>query len=123
MQIKIIIALLFILSSSYSCNDNRHPGTNNGEQKFDKTKWKIKEDKNYPYRNLMLKDLLINTKLHGLKKVEVLNLLGQPNRVDSNYLFYIVDQTHFVNIMPLHTKTLVIKFSNDGTVEWRKIHE
>lgn len=71
----------------------------------------------------MLSDLINNFKLKGIKKHEVLNLLGKPTRVDSNYIFYIVDQTFFADIsVPLHTKSLVIKFAND-TVEWRKIKE
>ncbi len=33
----------------------------------------------YPYRNRMLKDLIANYKLKGLKKDEVEYLLGAPN--------------------------------------------
>lgn len=33
----------------------------------------------YPYRNSMLKDLIANYKLKGLKKDEVEDLLGAPN--------------------------------------------
>ena len=92
--------------------------------KFDKTKWLIQEEKKYPYRNRMLKDLLDHQKLHGLKKAQVIDLLGQPNRTDTGYLFYTVDQKFFANTtFPLHVKTLVIKFGKDSLVEWRKIHE
>lgn len=71
----------------------------------------------------MLKDLNTNYKLNGLKKDAVLNLLGEPNRTDSGYLFYTILQPYILNTMPLSNKSLVIKFTKHGTVEWRKIHE
>ncbi|MGN6531995.1 MAG: hypothetical protein ACTHK0_09605 [Ginsengibacter sp.] len=77
----------------------------------------------YPYRNRMVKDLIANQSLKGLKKEDVISLLGEPTRTDSSYLFYMVDQTLFANFFPLHTKTLVIKIGKDSTVEWRKIHQ
>lgn len=62
-------------------------------------------------------------KLKGFKKDSVLQLLGQPNRTDTNYFFYIVDQRFLSDVpVPISTKSLVIKFVND-TVEWRKIKE
>jgi hypothetical protein len=93
------------------------------EEKFDKTKWATMNDGEYPHRNQMLNDLISNYKLKGLKKDQVEHLLGHPNRIDSGYLFYTVDRTLFANFFVLHAKTLVIKLSNDSTVEWRKIHE
>ena len=76
----------------------------------------------YPYRNEMLKDLVYNVALKGSKKEEVIDLLGQPDRSDSSYLFYAIAQER-IGFFPLHTKTLVIKLTKDSTVEWRKIHE
>ena len=112
--------LLLVLLHCLSCKNKTQQ---NSQEKFDKTKWAAKQDKNYPYRDKVLMDLITNVKLKGLKKESVLNLLGPPNRTDSNYLFYTVAVDYFAEIpVPLHTKTLVIKFNND-TVEWRKIHE
>ena len=53
----------------------------------------MKEDNDYSqpdylYRNEMLKDLISNHSLKGLKKDELIDLLGQPDRIDSGYLFY-----------------------------------
>lgn len=93
------------------------------EEKFDKIRWSTMSGTEYPYRNSMLKDLIANYKLKGLKKEEVEDLLGPPNRTDSNYLFYLVDRTVIAGFFTLHTKTLVIKLNQDSTVEWRKIHE
>jgi hypothetical protein len=122
--LKFIIFIIFFLSIIYSCNDNnaKQSVTNISQEKFDKTKWRTKDDNDYPYRDKMLNDLITNVKLKGLKKDEIIDLLGQPDRSDSSYLFYRIAQTR-IGFFPLHTKTLVIKLTMDGTVEWRKIHE
>lgn len=83
--------------------------------------WKRKEDEVYPYRDKMLRDLIDHVKLKGLKRDEVLELLGKPDRIDSNYLFYRVSQKR-VYFISFRTETLVVKFAHD-TVEWRKIHQ
>jgi hypothetical protein len=60
--------------------------------------------------------------LDSLRKDEILDLLGQPDKIDGNYLFYRIAQQR-LGFWPLHTKTLVIKFYEDSTVEWIRIHE
>jgi len=117
--------ILFVISflSIFSCNDNvQRQSINNPRHKFDKTKWVKKDNDDYPYREEMLSDLVTNDTLKGLKKEEVIQLLGQPDRSDSNYLFYNVAQQR-IGIFPIHTTTLVIKFNKDNIVEWRKIHK
>ncbi|HEX8459803.1 MAG TPA: hypothetical protein VF623_00170 [Segetibacter sp.] len=92
-------------------------------EKFDRQKWATMNDMNYPYRAGMLKNLIDSVKLKGLKKEEVINLLGEPNRTDSGYLFYNVSREYFGNTsFVINSKTLVIKIGKDSTVEWRKIH-
>lgn len=118
MQFNSMLLLLFIFFCS--CKNKTDE---NKQTKFDPLKWGIKEDKNYPYRDNMLNDLVYNIKLKGFRKDSVLKLLGKPNRTDSNYFFYIVDQRFLGELpVPVKTKSLVIKFLND-TVEWRKIKE
>lgn len=95
--------------------------TKQHEEKFDKIKWATQVDKDYPYRDDMLKDLITNGKLHGMNVANLLNLLGKPTRTDSGYLFYMVSQQR-LGLFPLHTKSLVIKLSKD-TVLWVKTHE
>ena len=115
---------LFFLCCVVACKNTREEKFDKTEEKFDKIKWAVKKDREYPYRNKMLKDFITNYRLTGLKKDTVVNLLGQPNRSDNGYLFYTIAQEYLGNIpVPLHTKTLVIKFAKDSTVEWRKIHE
>ncbi len=63
---KIITLLIIILS--LSCNT-----------KFEKNKWNIGTDYEYPYREKMLNDLLNNYDLKGKNVNEILNLLGKPN--------------------------------------------
>jgi hypothetical protein len=52
---KTCILLISFLSIIYSChnnsNNNNKPGENINTNKFDKTKWKIKDNKDYPYRD------------------------------------------------------------------------
>ncbi|HLA55524.1 MAG TPA: hypothetical protein VK623_05470 [Flavobacterium sp.] len=91
------------------------------EMAFDKTKWGTKNGAEYVYRDKMLKDLIGN-KLKGLRKEGAIGLLGQPDRIDNAYLFYKIAQER-IGFFPLHTKTLVIKLSNDSIVEKVMIHE
>ncbi len=122
---KFIIFFILLLSSIYGCNDtikHKQWDENISREKFDKTKWSIKDATDYPYRDKMLNDLITNEKLKGLKKKEVIDLLGRPDRIDSSYLFYRIAQQR-IGFFPLHTKTLVIKLTKDSTVEWRKIHQ
>ena len=119
MQIHKLFLIIFLFFIACKNKDKKQE-----EQKFDKSKWGSQVDKTYPQRNLMIKDLINNHTLKGLKKEEVYNLLGEPSRTNNGYLYYTIDQQFFPNTSwPIHTKTLVIKLTKDSTVEWRKIHE
>lgn len=119
--ILLVIITCLIFMGNYIITKNTRQ--NIKQEKFDKIKWGTKEGNDYPYRNNMLKNLVYNQKLKGLKKEEVMQLLGEPSRTDSNYLFYTISRSYFGDLpVPFHTKTLVIKLNHD-TVEWRKIHE
>ncbi len=116
MPIKIL--LLFVLLCFFSCKTTTKDAT---PLKFDKIKWRAQVDNDYPYREQMLQDVIDNEPLKGLKKMDLIQLLGEPDRTDSSYLFYKIAQTR-VGFFPLRTKTLVIKLTKDSMVEWRKIH-
>jgi len=96
--------------------------TNDSEMAFDKTKWARKEGKEYPFRDRMLNEVIYNDTVRLLNKEEIFNLLGKPDRVNDNHLYYMIDQKR-IGPWPLHTKTMVIKFSDSNTIEWIKIHE
>ena len=119
MKIRNLLALLFLC-----CLACKNTGKEAKQEKFDKIKWGTTYGAQYPYRDNMLTDLITNYELTGLKKGEVVNLLGPPNRSGSGYLFYTIVYEYRGNSpVPLHTKTLVIKLAKDSTVEWREIHE
>ena len=92
-------------------------------EKFDKAKWITQSGKEYPYRDLMLNDLIANKRLTGLKRDSILNMLGQPNRSDTNYIFYSIEQTLLAGIFPVHTTMLVVEFAADSTVRSSKIYQ
>ena len=92
---KFALLSFSFLSSIYACNDtikHKQSDANISREKFDKTKWRIKDATDYPYRDKILNDLITNEKLKGFKKEEVINLLGRPDRIDSSYLFYRIAQ-------------------------------
>jgi hypothetical protein len=91
-------------------------------EKFDQNKWMTKQGDDYPYRDKMLDDFIEHYKRPGAKKDSLVSLLGAPDRRDSSYFFYRIAQER-LGIVTLHTKTLVVKFAADSTVEWVKIHE
>jgi len=90
--------------------------------KFDKNRWLVKKGEDYLYRNEMVDDLMRQPELKKYSKDEMTDLLGQPDRVDSLYLFYRIAQER-LGPWPLHTKTLVIKLSGDSTLNKIMIHE
>jgi hypothetical protein len=92
------------------------------EVKFDKTKWGTKEGSDYPYRELMLQDIVYNDTIRELTKDELLELLGEPDRSNEGHLYYMISQKK-LGFWPIKTKTLVIKLFEDNTIEWLKIHE
>lgn len=88
---------------------------------FNKSQWEMKNNADYPNRNKMLKELMTSDTLKQLKKEEVIQVLGQPDRMDNAYLFYTIAQER-LGLFPLHTKTLVIKI-NDSTANSVMIHQ
>jgi len=88
---------------------------------FDRVKWDEAYDGEYLYREQMLQDLVDNHLLHGMKQDSVVLLLGQPDRTDNSHLFYRISQKK-LGLFALQTKTLVIKFTKDSVLEWRKLH-
>lgn len=114
--------LFFGLMILISCN-NKSESTNES-LKFDKVKWETTEDGNYPYRALMLDDILYNDSLRTLDKSEIMAMLGDPSyyREDPNYLHYTISGKKAGN-WKIKTKTLIVKIdSASQQVEWIKLH-
>lgn len=111
MKTKIYILLLSLCC--FACNNDKVEKVatiSKSEMAFDKTKWNTKSGTDYPFRNEMLKKLRATDTLRHLKKEEIITLLGPPDRMDKEYLFYKIAQKH-IGILPIQTKTLVIKLS------------
>ena len=111
--------LLVLALCCIACNNDKAKKTGSDTStaiKFDTAKWRIKNGDDYPYRDELLKYLTTNNKLKGWKKDSVVVFLGQPDKIDSNYLFYRIAQKR-IGFFPLHIKTLVIKLAADSTVE------
>ena len=116
---KSVIFLISFLSLICSCN-NKKADTNN-HVKFDKVKWQTKEADAYPYRGEMLDNLIDNVNLKGIPYDSLINILGQPDRVNEGHLYYNIYNKEMFAIT-LGTKSFVIKLKPDSTVEWRKIY-
>lgn len=127
MKLKAFLLLLFLIVLFLIINKNAvldavRIDEPRAQMEFDEEKWKAKKGWGYAYRNEMLDDLMNDPEIRALKKDQLLMLLGEPSRINGDYLYYLVDQKRAI-IMPLHTKTLVINFSQDSTINWMKIHE
>jgi len=124
MKIGVFAIMLFVLCVACN-NDNEHikMDTEN-EIKFDDQKWKLKEGDDYPYRDKMLNDIVYNDSVRSLNKDEILDLLGEPSyyRENKNFLYYRVTESRLLSWV-LHSKTMVIKLSEDNKIDWIKIHE
>jgi hypothetical protein len=124
MRIRYLLTLFLLCC--LACNNIKESDKAKSETKntieFDRIKWEKKHDKDYPYRDKMLNDLMTNYELQGVKKDSLVKLLGSPDRIDSSYLFYRIAQKR-LGFFPLHTTTLVIKLANDSTVKWVRIHK
>lgn len=125
---KINVYTLFLFLGFLACNTATEEESENQEMKpdrelaFDETKWKTKEGSDYPFRDKMLNDVIHNDSIRSLNKDEILFLLGEPDRSNENYLYYMITRKRLV-LWTLHSKTMVIKFDEDNDIEWIKIHE
>lgn len=126
MKTRILIVLIFICCLSCSTNkkedDDNKSNSPDSELAFDKAKWNAKEGRDYPFRNRMLNGIIYTDTVRSQNIAQVLELLGEPDRRNEDYLYYTIAQKR-IGSWPLHTKTMVIKLSDDNTVEWIKIHE
>ena len=117
---KFLILFISLSSFIYACNQKKETAVSS-EVKFDKEKWLTKDGQAYPYRNDMLGNLIDNVTLKGIRYDSLINILGQPDRIDNGHLFYNIYRKEVVGFT-LGTKTFVIKLTQDSIVEWRKIH-
>lgn len=89
---------------------------------FDPLRWQQKEGDQYPYRELMYRQLLYSDTLRQYTRPALLQLLGEPDRGSEGYLYYQVKGTQVGPVL-LFSKFLVFKFTEADSVEWIKMHE
>ena len=120
--------LLCTAITYFSCANDKEPieGSLTEEDlthtEFVAEKWRVVKDGEFPHREGMLKDLMNDGHLRAMDQTHVIKELGPPERVNGDYVYYTVEQKR-IGLFPLHTKSLVIKFQDNGPVEWMKIHE
>ena len=126
MKIKLASFIIFMICVSCNSDSNLNKEDQNlntgKETVFDQNQWKVKEGDNYPFRDKMLNDVVYNDTVRSLNKDQVLELLGKADKNQDNHLYYLIKKKQLFS-WPLHTKHMVIKFTNDSTIEWIKIHE
>jgi hypothetical protein len=119
--IIILIVLLISCKTDIDLSAENSESPPKIEMVFNQTKWKAKEGSKYLYRDRMLNDVVYNDTIRLLDQKQILSLLGSPTRINENYYYYLIKQKR-IGSWPLHTKSLVIKFTNEETIEWIKIH-
>lgn len=120
--LSILLVVLFLL---YLLDDSSQVGSAHIEQapvEFDKSKWKTKENEVYPFRDQLVNQVLYNDTIRTLKKEELIEILGKPDRINDGHLYYLISKKQ-LGLWTLHAKTLVIKMKDDDSIEWIKIHE
>lgn len=74
----------------------------------------------------MINDLILNHKLVGLNKIEVIELLGEPenySNADANSIYYNIVTDYGFDIDPVYIKNLKIEFNQSEQVLSYKIEE
>ncbi len=92
------------------------------EMVFDQNKWRVKKGDTYPFRDRMLKDVVYNDTIRSLNQLELTDLLGPPDRINENHLYYTIARKG-LGAFTLNEKTMVVKIKEDNSIEWIKIHE
>ena len=99
----------------------------NSDRKFDKTAWQQRGDLGiYPEREKMLKDLMNNHQLKGLKYNQIIDLLGEPENYsdeEPNTITYNIVTDYGRDIDPVFIKNLEVKFSSDSILTDVNINE
>ncbi len=121
---KAHIVIAFLISCCFGCKTEpaETPDTNKNAHPFNQAQWQTKEGDNYPYREKMFHTVVYNDTIRSLNKEEILEVLGPADRSENNHYYYRISQTKLRD-WPLHTTSMVIKFSEADSVVWIKIHE
>lgn len=111
---------LYILCLLWGCKPD--PQAAGGPLPFDQAQWVTKEGRDYPYRERMVDAVLYSDTLRKLKKGELLQRLGTPDREQDGHLYYTIAQNR-LGFWTLNQKSIVIKLNGAEGVEWIKLYE
>ncbi len=102
---------LVALTLLYSC-------TNENNKPFDSDEWNRKGVDWWmtDVREKMVKDIIQSDTLIGLKKDEVIDLLGKPDKIDSNKLYIFVREKYYTNIDPDYIMYLIVELDENENV-------
>lgn len=89
--------------------------------KFDQEKWRLKDGNDYLYRAYMVEDIVYNDTIRNVDQKRIIHLLGEPDYIKEEHYYYRISETRIAN-WPLKTKTMVIRFKIDKSIDWIKIH-
>ena len=90
---------------------------------FEKEKWLIKEDFEYPYREKMITDLLDKHNLKGFSYQQIVDLLGEPDKTMPSTVTYPIRQDYGTDIDPIYSKYLEFRLDQDSVVIDFKLKE
>ncbi|RZV58217.1 MAG: hypothetical protein EX254_10060, partial [Flavobacteriaceae bacterium] len=124
------LLILVLAISLLACKSDKKDSTvvdtdSESDMVFDKEKWRLKEGKDYVYRERMFRDVIYNDTIRSLNKVQLIDLLGEPDYYgedNTNFMYYRIVESG-LGFFTLKTQTMVVKFKNDKTMEWIKVHE
>ncbi|NHF60860.1 hypothetical protein FK220_016010 [Flavobacteriaceae bacterium TP-CH-4] len=126
MRLSLLLISLFFLNVACKTDgkapSNPSESARASETVFDHEKWRVKEGRSYPYREQMLNEVVYSDTIRSLSKVELLKLLGEPDRSQEGHLYYTITKTR-LGFWTLHRKTMVVKLSDNDTIDWIKSHE
>ncbi len=114
------LLLLCTLTFLWGCGSD--PKTPDGQIPFDREGWAIKAGTSYAYRDQMVDAVLYSDTLRRLKRPELLEWLGEPDREQDGHLYYTIFENR-LGFWTLNQESIVIKLRADHTVEWIKLHE
>lgn len=94
---------------------------------FNSKKWLIEKDLEYfPYRNLMINDIVENNLFAGFHYDRLIDSLGVPDNVrprNDNEIYYLIENDYGWDIDPIYTKYLILTLNNDSCVINSKVYE
>ncbi len=113
-----ILWIYFVLVSFLACNRDHST--------FNTHDWGERDGNSYPYREAMVKDLLMNHLKDGMSESQIAQLLGAPDHIEMGVdktLWYAIESLDNQNGEPKRMKTLFISLHTDSTIKASRIEE